>query len=173
MLFRSLCSFSFFFNNHQHQHQLLTKDNIPNQQKHRHSTQHIMSSKILLQFKAGRCFRDGTTNTVNPDATKGYFNTSMFPLCSSTLHAPLLMVMWRSSLAQHLLTHMSSSLSFVDRLVYMEEEDGLLHFFWKNRTTNSVEDVRSTYLAYSHFQGTKGLTQLHIYGWHDTNKDIG
>ncbi|KAF9547787.1 hypothetical protein EC957_007733 [Mortierella hygrophila] len=55
-----------------------------------------MSSKILLQFKAGRCFRDGTTNTVKPDATKG--------------------------------------------LVYMEEEDGLLHFFWKNRTTNSVED---------------------------------
>ncbi|KAF9131298.1 hypothetical protein BGX30_013149 [Mortierella sp. GBA39] len=55
-----------------------------------------MSSKILLQFKAGRCFRDGTTNTVKPDATKG--------------------------------------------LVYMEEEDGLLHFFWKNRTTSSVED---------------------------------
>ncbi|KAG0073827.1 hypothetical protein BKA57DRAFT_450429 [Linnemannia elongata] len=55
-----------------------------------------MSSKILLQFKAGRCFRDGTTNTVKPDATKG--------------------------------------------LVYMEEEDGLLHFFWKNRTTNLVED---------------------------------
>ncbi|KAF9094197.1 adhesion regulating molecule 1 [Mortierella sp. AD031] len=55
-----------------------------------------MASKTLLQFKAGRCFRDGTTNTVKPDATKG--------------------------------------------LVYMEEEDGLLHFFWKNRTTNTVED---------------------------------
>ncbi|KAG0307465.1 hypothetical protein BGZ97_000379 [Linnemannia gamsii] len=55
-----------------------------------------MSSKILLQFKAGRCFRDGNTNTVKPDATKG--------------------------------------------LVYMEEEDGLLHFFWRNRTTNAVED---------------------------------
>ncbi|KAK3823710.1 MAG: Adrm1b protein [Linnemannia elongata] len=55
-----------------------------------------MSSKTLLQFKAGRCFRDGATNTVKPDATKG--------------------------------------------LVYMEEEEGLLHFFWKNRATNSVED---------------------------------
>ncbi|KAG0366165.1 MAG: hypothetical protein J3R72DRAFT_61966 [Linnemannia gamsii] len=55
-----------------------------------------MAAKVLLQFKAGRCFRDGTTNTVKPDATKG--------------------------------------------LVYMEEEDGLLHFFWKNRTTNTVED---------------------------------
>ncbi|KAF9920113.1 adhesion regulating molecule 1 [Linnemannia zychae] len=55
-----------------------------------------MTSKILLQFKAGRCMRDGNTNTVKPDSTKG--------------------------------------------LVYMEEEDGLLHFFWKNRETNTVED---------------------------------
>ncbi|KAF9919246.1 adhesion regulating molecule 1 [Lobosporangium transversale] len=50
----------------------------------------------LLQFKAGRCFRDGTTNTVMPDSTKG--------------------------------------------LVYMEEDEGLMHFCWKNRTTNTVED---------------------------------
>ncbi|KAF9900018.1 adhesion regulating molecule 1 [Linnemannia zychae] len=55
-----------------------------------------MAAKVLLQFKAGRCLRDGTTNIVKPDATKG--------------------------------------------LVYMEEEEGLLHFFWKNRTTNTVED---------------------------------
>ncbi|KAG0287252.1 adhesion regulating molecule 1 [Dissophora globulifera] len=50
----------------------------------------------LLQFKAGRCFREGDTNTVQPDPTKG--------------------------------------------LVYMEEEDGLMHFYWKNRTTNTVDD---------------------------------
>ncbi|KAF9318217.1 adhesion regulating molecule 1 [Linnemannia elongata] len=73
-----------------------------------------MSSKILLQFKAGRCFRDGTTNTVKPDATKGYCNAPFVPL-SPGMHP-------------------------TSRLVYMEEEDGLLHFFWKNRTTNLVED---------------------------------
>ncbi|KAF9963532.1 hypothetical protein BGZ65_002552 [Modicella reniformis] len=50
----------------------------------------------LLQFKAGRCFRDGSTNTILPDPTKG--------------------------------------------LVYMEEEDGLMHFYWKNRATNTVDD---------------------------------
>ncbi|KAF9201883.1 adhesion regulating molecule 1 [Haplosporangium sp. Z 27] len=50
----------------------------------------------LLQFKAGRCFRDGTTNTVKPDSTKG--------------------------------------------LVYMEKDDDLMHFYWKNRTTNTVDD---------------------------------
>lgn len=67
--------------------------------------------------------------------------------------------MWRPPLKQHLLTHMSSSLSFVDRLVYMEEEDGLLHFFWKNRTTNLVEDVCSTYLSYSHFKKRTHMTE--------------
>ncbi|KAF9178711.1 adhesion regulating molecule 1 [Haplosporangium sp. Z 767] len=52
----------------------------------------------LLQFKAGRCEREGNTDTVNPDPTKG--------------------------------------------LVYMEEEDGLMHFYWKNRTTDTVvEDL--------------------------------
>ncbi|KAG0240845.1 hypothetical protein BGW41_006600 [Actinomortierella wolfii] len=50
----------------------------------------------LLQFKAGRCFREGDTKTVRPDPTKG--------------------------------------------LVYMAEDDGLLHFYWKNRTTNTVDD---------------------------------
>ncbi|KAG0052424.1 hypothetical protein BGZ83_002637 [Gryganskiella cystojenkinii] len=50
----------------------------------------------LLEFKAGRCFRDGATNTVKPDPTKG--------------------------------------------LVYMDEEDGLMHFYWKNRTTKEVEE---------------------------------
>ncbi|GJJ70191.1 26S proteasome regulatory subunit N13 [Entomortierella parvispora] len=54
------------------------------------------ASNHLLQFKAGRCFRDGDTNTVKPDATKG--------------------------------------------LVYMDEEDGLMHFYWKNRTTKEVEE---------------------------------
>ncbi|KAF9095489.1 adhesion regulating molecule 1 [Mortierella sp. AM989] len=50
----------------------------------------------LLQFKAGRCFRDGTTNTVLPDPVKG--------------------------------------------LVYMEKDDDLMHFYWKNRTTDAVVD---------------------------------
>ncbi|KAF9352914.1 adhesion regulating molecule 1 [Mortierella sp. AD094] len=54
------------------------------------------ASNPLLQFKAGRCFREGTTNTVQPDSTKG--------------------------------------------LVYMEKDDDLLHFYWKNRTTNAVVD---------------------------------
>ncbi|KAF9316938.1 adhesion regulating molecule 1 [Podila horticola] len=56
----------------------------------------MVSKNHLLQFKAGRCFRDGTTDTVKPEATKG--------------------------------------------LVYMDEEDGLMHFYWKNRDTNTVED---------------------------------
>ncbi|KAF9373299.1 adhesion regulating molecule 1 [Podila verticillata] len=56
----------------------------------------MVSKNHLLQFKAGRCFRDGTTDTVKPDATKG--------------------------------------------LVYMDEEDGLMHFYWKNRDTNNVDD---------------------------------
>ncbi|KAF9999049.1 adhesion regulating molecule 1 [Entomortierella chlamydospora] len=54
------------------------------------------TSSPLLQFKAGRCFREGTTNIVQPDSTKG--------------------------------------------LVYMDKEDDLLHFYWKNRTTNAVVD---------------------------------
>jgi len=28
------------------------------------------------------------------------------------------------------------------RLVYMDEEDGLVHFYWKNRTTKEVEEVK-------------------------------
>ncbi|KAF8921665.1 hypothetical protein BGZ52_011460, partial [Haplosporangium bisporale] len=56
----------------------------------------MVSKNHLLQFKAGRCFRDGTTDTVKPDATKG--------------------------------------------LVFMDEEDGLMHFYWKNRDTNNVDD---------------------------------
>ncbi|KAF9432270.1 hypothetical protein BGZ76_011035 [Entomortierella beljakovae] len=51
------------------------------------------TTNYLLQFKAGRCFREGTTNTVRPDATKG--------------------------------------------LVYMQKEDDLMHFYWKDRTTDS------------------------------------
>ncbi|KAG9320161.1 hypothetical protein KVV02_004298 [Mortierella alpina] len=31
-------------------------------------------------------------------------------------------------------------LSCVLRLVYMDEEDGLMHFYWKNRTTNTLDD---------------------------------
>ncbi|KAK3810790.1 MAG: hypothetical protein J3Q66DRAFT_302171 [Benniella sp.] len=54
------------------------------------------SRRPLVQFKAGRCVREGSTNKVVPDSTKG--------------------------------------------LVYMEEEEGLMHFYWKNRTSNSVED---------------------------------
>ncbi|KAG0200726.1 hypothetical protein BGX28_006295 [Mortierella sp. GBA30] len=57
----------------------------------------MASANHLLQFKAGRCFRDGDTNTVKPDPAKG--------------------------------------------LVYMDEEDGLMHFYWKNRTTNTPDDV--------------------------------
>ncbi|KAF9283862.1 adhesion regulating molecule 1 [Mortierella antarctica] len=56
----------------------------------------MVSKNHLLQFRAGRCFRDGTTDTVKPDATKG--------------------------------------------LVYMDEEDGLMHFYWKNRDINTVDD---------------------------------
>ncbi|KAF9335570.1 Squalene epoxidase [Podila minutissima] len=56
----------------------------------------MASTSTLLEFKAGRCFRQEGTNTVKPDPAKG--------------------------------------------LVYVEEQDELLHFFWKNRTTGEVED---------------------------------
>ncbi|KAF9305428.1 Squalene epoxidase [Mortierella antarctica] len=56
----------------------------------------MASTSALLEFKAGRCFRQEGTNTVKPDPAKG--------------------------------------------LVYVEEQDELLHFFWKNRTTGEVED---------------------------------
>ncbi|KAF9935894.1 hypothetical protein BGZ75_007806 [Mortierella antarctica] len=56
----------------------------------------MASANHLLQFKAGRCFREEDTHTVKPDPAKG--------------------------------------------LVYMDEEDGLMHFYWKNRTTNTLDD---------------------------------
>ncbi|KAF9437338.1 hypothetical protein BGZ76_001163 [Entomortierella beljakovae] len=56
------------------------------------------AASILLEFKAGRCFRTTGTNTVKPDPTKG--------------------------------------------LVYMKEEDSMMHFYWKNRETgDTVEDL--------------------------------
>ncbi|KAF8919124.1 hypothetical protein EDD21DRAFT_422055 [Dissophora ornata] len=54
------------------------------------------SRNPLLRFKAGRCIREGETDTVRPEPTKG--------------------------------------------LVYMEEEDGLMHFYWKNRETDAVDE---------------------------------
>ncbi|ORX80287.1 adhesion regulating molecule [Basidiobolus meristosporus CBS 931.73] len=55
------------------------------------------SSTNLVQFKAGKCFREGTTNLVKPDLRKG--------------------------------------------LVYLQQgEDSLMHFFWKDRKTNQIED---------------------------------
>ncbi|CAO3563893.1 unnamed protein product [Mortierella alpina] len=56
----------------------------------------MASANHLLQFRAGRCFREDDTHTVKPDPAKG--------------------------------------------LVYMDEEDGLMHFYWKNRTTNTLDD---------------------------------
>jgi hypothetical protein len=115
-----------------------------------------MSSKILLQFKAGRCFRDGNTNTVKPDATKGYFllllcshtHTLSLSLCASLILFACTLPLWlsrdnffeNSTTLTH--THYLLFTLYVASLVYMEEEDGLLHFFWRNRTTNAVEDVR-------------------------------
>ena len=55
-------------------------------------------TEIRLAFKAGRAFRRGNTNFVDPDPTKG-------------------------------------------AIVLQNSDDGLLHFIWKNRSTNAVEDV--------------------------------
>ncbi|KAK9765174.1 hypothetical protein K7432_006707 [Basidiobolus ranarum] len=55
------------------------------------------SNTILVEFKAGKCLREGTTNIVKPDLRKG--------------------------------------------LVYLQQgEDSLMHFFWKDRKTNQIED---------------------------------
>ncbi|KAF9373276.1 hypothetical protein BGX21_004511 [Mortierella sp. AD011] len=51
---------------------------------------------ILLEFKAGRCFRITGTDTVKSEPTKG--------------------------------------------LVYLEREDGLMHFYWKDRETQEVQE---------------------------------
>ncbi|POY75488.1 putative ADP-specific phosphofructokinase [Rhodotorula taiwanensis] len=53
-------------------------------------------SARLMQFRAGRAFRQGETNTVVPEAGRG--------------------------------------------LVYLQEEDGLLHFCYKNLETNQVDE---------------------------------
>ncbi|KAJ7601011.1 adhesion regulating molecule [Mycena floridula] len=54
-------------------------------------------AETLLAFKAGRAFRRGDTNTVEPSATKG-------------------------------------------AILLTNGDDGLLHFMWKNRVTNDVEE---------------------------------
>ncbi|KAI9591188.1 proteasome complex subunit Rpn13 ubiquitin receptor-domain-containing protein [Syncephalis fuscata] len=55
-----------------------------------------MNQGPLLEFKAGRLFRDGNTNWVRPDEARG--------------------------------------------LIYLDKPDGLLHFYWKNRDTNSITE---------------------------------
>jgi hypothetical protein len=37
----------------------------------------------------------------------------------------------------------------------MEEEEGLMHFYWKNRTSNSVEDVSPSH-HFCHFNRMHG-----------------
>ena len=56
-------------------------------------------SETRLAFKAGRAFRRGASNFVDPEPTKG-------------------------------------------AILLQNGEDGLLHFVWKNRTTNVVDEVR-------------------------------
>ena len=56
-------------------------------------------SETRLAFKAGRAFRRGVTNFVDPEPTKG-------------------------------------------AILIQNGDDGLLHFLWKNRTTNVVDEVR-------------------------------
>lgn len=56
-------------------------------------------AETRLAFKAGRAFRRGATNFVDPDPTKG-------------------------------------------AILLQNGEDGLLHFIWKNRSNNEVEEVR-------------------------------
>ena len=58
-------------------------------------------SETRLAFKAGRAFRRGTTNFVDPEPTKG-------------------------------------------AIILQNGEDGLLHFIWKNRSSNIVGEVRHT-----------------------------
>ncbi|ORX88423.1 adhesion regulating molecule [Basidiobolus meristosporus CBS 931.73] len=59
--------------------------------------QPVQRSKNLVEFKAGKCLREGDTNVVKADTRKG--------------------------------------------LVYLKQgEDSLMHFYWKDRKTNSVED---------------------------------
>jgi hypothetical protein len=59
----------------------------------------MSDATTLLAFKAGRAFRRGSTNFVDPDTTKG--------------------------------------------AIILKKEDDLLHFIWKNRTTNQIEEVRT------------------------------
>ncbi|KAJ1660065.1 hypothetical protein IWQ61_000959 [Dispira simplex] len=61
-----------------------------------HSSSYVANA--LVQFKAGRCLRDGTTNWVRPDLRKGF--------------------------------------------VYITQnvEDDLMHFYWKDRRTQEIEE---------------------------------
>jgi 26S proteasome regulatory subunit N13 len=59
----------------------------------------MADTDTLLAFKAGRAFRRGGTNFVDPNPTKGAILLTL-------------------------------------------GDDGLLHFIWKNRTNDQVEEVR-------------------------------
>ena len=64
-----------------------------------HPRRSFVMAETRLAFKAGRAFRRGSTNFVDPDPTKG-------------------------------------------AILLQNGEDGLLHFIWKNRSNNEVEEVR-------------------------------
>lgn len=68
-----------------------------------------------IAFKAGRCFRRGTSNLVDASPTKG-------------------------------------------AILLQNDDEGLLHFMWKNRVTNEVEEVRFSHIYFSYFK-------LNFFSW--------
>lgn len=68
----------------------------------------------LLQFKAGRAARRGETNWVDPSPGRG----SVLPLSDSS-SPPLTTTLYS--------------------LVYLQEEDGLLHFYYKDLEHDSTD----------------------------------
>lgn len=77
----------------------------------------------LLEFRAGRSFRQGETNEVVSNPDRGSVVRSSLPSRAHVIDSP-------------------SSPSRTRRLIYLEEEDGLLHFFYKDLATSSVlEDL--------------------------------
>lgn len=57
--------------------------------------------------------------------------------------SPLSMLLGTCLSTHHVLTvFLLVFIGCLARLVYMEEEDGLMHFYWKNRASTAADDVR-------------------------------